>query len=388
MEVKQISELVNSVTKEVLGEEALTVAEDLSNVVDLGTAVFNANAMDKYVKTLVNHIGKVIFVNRAYSGSAPKVLMDGWEFGSVLEKVSIDLPEAEENESWELEDRASYDPNIFYKPKVSAKFFNSKVTFEVPCSFTDKQVKQSFSNATQLNAFVSMIYNAVDKSMTIKLDGLIMRTINNFIGETVYDDYASAGISTKSGKRAINLLYLYNHTENAGGTALTAAKALYSKEFLRFASRTIKLYIKRLGKMSTLFNIGGKERFTPSDLLHVVMHEEFTSAVDTYLESDTFHNDLVALPNFESVAYWQGTGTDYEFSSTGKIDVKTSGEHTVAVTGVICTMFDRDALGVCNMDRRVTTNYNPKAEFTSNWYKFDAGYFNDQNENFIVFFIA
>lgn len=388
MEVKQISELVNSVTKEVLGEEALTVAEDLSNVVDLGTAVFNANAMDKYVKTLVNHIGKVIFVNRAYSGSAPKVLMDGWEFGSVLEKVSIDLPEAEENESWELEDRASYDPNIFYKPKVSAKFFNSKVTFEVPCSFTDKQVKQSFSNATQLNAFVSMIYNAVDKSMTIKLDGLIMRTINNFIGETVYDDYASAGISTKSGKRAINLLYLYNHTENSGGTALTAAKALYSKEFLRFASRTIKLYIKRLGKMSTLFNIGGKERFTPSDLLHVVMHEEFTSAVDTYLESDTFHNDLVALPNFESVAYWQGTGTDYEFSSTGKVDVKTSGEHTVAVTGVICTMFDRDALGVCNMDRRVTTNYNPKAEFTSNWYKFDAGYFNDQNENFIVFFIA
>lgn len=388
MDVKQLYDLVNVATKESLGEQALQVDEDLSNLVDLGTEVFNANAKDKYVKSLVNHIGKVVFVNRKYRGGVPTVLMDGWEFGSVLEKVQMDMPQATENESWELEDGASYDPNIFYKPTVSAKFFNSKVTFEVPCSFTDLQVKQSFSNKAQLNSFVSMIYNAVDKSMTVKLDSLIMRTINNFIGETVYADYAGASLNSKSGTRAINLLYLYNNTENSGGTALTAAKALYNKDFLRFASRTMKLYMSRLNKMSTLFNIGGKERFTPDDVLHVVMIEEFTSAVDTYLESSTFHNDLVALPNYESVAFWQGSGTDYAFSSTGKIDVITSGNHNVAVTGILGVMFDRDALGVCNQDRRVTSNYNPKAEFTSNWFKWDAAYFNDQNENFIVFFIA
>lgn len=388
MDVKQLYDLVNVATKESLGEQALQVDEDLSNLVDLGTEVFNANAKDKYVKSLVNHIGKVVFVNRKYRGGVPTVLMDGWEFGSVLEKVQMDMPQATENESWELEDGASYDPNIFYKPTVSAKFFNSKVTFEVPCSFTDLQVKQSFSNKAQLNSFVSMIYNAVDKSMTVKLDSLIMRTINNFIGETVYADYAGASLDSKSGTRAINLLYLYNNTENSGGTALTAAKALYNKDFLRFASRTMKLYMSRLNKMSTLFNIGGKERFTPDDVLHVVMIEEFTSAVDTYLESSTFHNDLVALPNYESVAFWQGSGTDYAFSSTGKIDVITSGNHNVAVTGILGVMFDRDALGVCNQDRRVTSNYNPKAEFTSNWFKWDAAYFNDQNENFIVFFIA
>lgn len=385
MDVKQIYEITNTISKEVLGEQAIELHEDLSNIVDLGTTILNANAKDAYVKALVNHIGKVIFVNRVYSGSAPKVLMDGWEFGSILEKVSVDLPDATENESWELEDGQSYDPNIFYKPSVSAKFFNSKVTFEVPCSFTDRQIKQSFSNATQLNSFISSIYNAVDKALTIKVDGLIMRTIDNFIGETIKAEYNGAELSSKSTTKAINLLYLYN---NQFGKTLTKKQALLDKDFLRFASRLIKLYIGRLGKVSTLFNIEGKERFTSKDLLHVIMLEDFTSATETYLESDTYHNELVKLPNYETISFWQGSGTDYDFDDTSKISIKTASGTTIDADGIVCVMFDRDALGVCNQDRRVTTNYNPKAEFTSNWYKFDASYFNDLQENFIVFFIA
>lgn len=385
MDVKQIYEITNTISKEVLGEQAIELHEDLSNIVDLGTTILNANAKDAYVKALVNHIGKVIFVNRVYSGSAPKVLMDGWEFGSILEKVSVDLPDATENESWELEDGQSYDPNIFYKPSVSAKFFNSKVTFEIPCSFTDRQIKQSFSNATQLNSFISSIFNAVDKALTIKVDGLIMRTIDNFIGETIKAEYNGAELSSKSTTKAINLLYLYN---NQFGKTLTKKQALLDKDFLRFASRLIKLYIGRLGKVSTLFNIEGKERFTSKDLLHVIMLEDFTSATETYLESDTYHNELVKLPNYETISFWQGSGTDYDFDDTSKISIKTASGATIDADGIVCVMFDRDALGVCNQDRRVTTNYNPKAEFTSNWYKFDASYFNDLQENFIVFFIA
>lgn len=383
MEIKQIYELINGVTFEVLGLTDI-IKEDLSNVVDLGTQVFNANAMDHYVKTLVNHIGKVIFVNRAYRGNVPSVLMDGWEFGSVLEKVQMDLPDATENESWELTDGASYDPNIFYQPKVSAKFFNKMITFEVPISITEKQVKQSFSNATQLNAFISMIYNAVDKSMTVKTDALIMRTINNMIAETIYAEYPSADYSSKSGVRAINLLKLYNGTS---GT-LTVADALRTPEFLRFASYQMGLYIDRLAKMSTLFNVGGKERFTPRDLLHFVVLSDFAKASDVFLQSDTYHNDLTKLSNYETVPYWQGSGTSYAFTDTSNIDVTTSGGHNVEVSGILAVMFDRDALGVSNVDRRTTTNYNPKAEFFNNWYKFDAQYFNDLNENMIVFFIA
>lgn len=388
MEVKQIYQIINSITTEELGLDSI-LKEDLSNIVDVGVQVFDNTSVDNYVKSLVNHIGRVIFVNRPYAGSVPSVLMDGWQFGSVLEKITVDnVIEATENESWELTDGASYDPNIFYKPEVSAKFFNKRVTFEIPMSFTERQVKESFSSAEQLNGFMSMLYNAVDKSMTVKIDSLVMRTINNMIGETVHADFGASLISSKSGIKAVNLLYLYNNGINAGGTPITADDAITDPDFIRFASYEMGIYASRLSKISTLFNIGGKDRFTTSDYLHVVMLSDFRKSANVYLQSDVFHNELSALPNAEEVPYWQGSGTDYDFDSVSEVKITTASGDDVDVTGVLCVMFDRDALGVTNLDRRVTTNYNPKAEFFSNWYKFDAGYFNDLNENFVVFFVA
>lgn len=384
MEVKQIYELMNSVTNEILGESAV-VNEDLSNIVDIGNEIFNASAIDNYVKSLVNHIGRVIFVNRPYSGNVPSVLMDGWEYGSVLEKISAELPKATENETWELTDGTSYDPNVFYKPVVSAKFFNKRVTFEVPMSFTERQVKESFSNAEQLNGFLSMLYNAVDKSMTVKIDSLVMRTINNMIGETVHSDFASGKYNESSGVKAVNLLYLYNQRY---GTTLTADKAITDPEFIRFATYEIGVYMSRMSKISNLFNIGGKDRFTSSDMLHVVMLSDFKKAADVYLQSDVFHDSFTELPHADVVPYWQGSGKSYNFTDISALDIKTASGSSVKVSGILGIMFDRDALGVTNLDRRVTTNYNPKAEFYNNWYKFDAGYFNDTNENFVVFFVA
>lgn len=384
MEVKQIYSLVNDVTGEILGKTDI-LKEDLSNVVDMGKELFSNTEVDNYVKSLVNRVGKTVFVNRKYSGKVPSVLMDSWEFGSVLQKISADLPNATENESWELENGTSYDPNIFYKPTVSAKFYNSKITFEVPLSFTEKQVKESFNSASELNAFISMLYNAVEKSMTVKTDALIMRTINNMIAQTVDGD--------NSGVRSVNLLKNYNTLKGlSGASVLKANKALTDPDFLKYASMQIALYADRLGTMSTLFNQGGKERFTPKDMLHIVLLSDYAQSTKTYLESDTFNDELVKLPTAETVPYWQGSGTSFDFTKTSKIDVtiRTSngGTKDVSVSGVIGVMFDRDALGVSNLDRRVTTNYNPKAEFFSNWYKFDCGYFNDLNENFVVFYIA
>ena len=385
MEVKQVYSLVNDATQEVLGAQSI-LEEDLGNVVDLGTQIFNANAVDKYVKSLVNHIGKVIFVNRPYAGGTPSILMDGWEFGSILEKITADLPEATENESWELEDGESYDPNIFYKPTVSAKFYNSKVTFEIPMSFTELQVKQSFSSAEQLNAFVSMLYNAVDKAMTVKIDALAMRTINNMIGETLYDANSAGTYGNTSTVRAVNLLKLYN-TQFSSAT-ITADDALTTPEFIRFAALQMGVYADRMKKISNLFNVGGKDRFTPADLLHIVALSDFMKAADVYLQSDTYHDEFTRLPNAETVPYWQGSGTGYAFDDISAIHIQTSSGHEVKADGILAVMFDRDALGVTNLDRRVTTNYNPKAEFYNNFFKFDAGYFNDLNENFVVFYIA
>ena len=266
----------------------------------------------------------------------------------------------------------------------------------MPVSITERQVKESFSNAAQLNGFISMIYAAVEKSMTIKTDALIMRTINNMIAETVLadakafgaaaaGDMAEADLSSASTVRCVNLLKLYNDKTGAT-TKLTAAKAITDPDFIRFASYVMGTYADRLQSISTMFNVGGKERFTPKDMLHVVLLSDFAKAAQTYLYSDTFNRGDVLLPQAETVPFWQGSGQNYEFASTGNINIKESGGKAVEISGVLGVMFDRDALGVCNLDRRVTTNYNAKAEFFNNYYKFDAGYFNDTNENFVVFF--
>ena len=386
MEVKQIYSLVNDITNELLG--STIVKEDLSNVVDVGNAIFNANKADNYVKSLVNHIGRVIFVDRAYSGSVPSVLMDSWEFGSVLEKISCDLPTATENQSWNLENGQTYNPNVFYKPSVSVKFYNSKTTFEIPLSFTEMQIKESFSNAEQLNGFLTMLYNSVEKSMTIKLDSLIMRTINNMIGETIHHEIPeSANYSTTSTIKAVNLLKLYNDSHS---TTITADKCLDNPDFIRYATYIISVYGERITKISNLFNIGGKDRFTPKDVLRCVLLSDFKKASEVFLKSDLYNEQYATLPESDSVPYWQGSGTSYAFSDITKIHINLASNSTteIQMTGILGVMFDRDALGVSNLNRRVTTNYNPKAEFYTNFYKFEAGYFNDMNENFVVFFVA
>lgn len=384
MKVEQIYTLCNQISGEVLGKTDLMQA-DLSNVVAYGEEIIGANALDNYVKSLIDHIGKMVFVDRVYAGSAPSVLMDGWEFGSVLEKVTMSkLPEAQANASWNLKNGQRYETDIFTAPEVSAKFYNGMSTFEIPMSFAEKQAKSAFSSAQQLNAFFSMIQTAIENSMTIKTDQLIMDTINSMTAETLVDYNAEGDYSGAGNTRAINLLKLYN---DRFGEQLTADKCISDGGFIKWASFMIGLYSGRMTKLSTLFNIGGMERFTTADRLHLVMLDEFSKAADVYLQSDTFHEQYTALPNAETVPFWQGSGTAYDFASTSAINVKTNG-HEVEADGILAVMFDREALGVSNLDKRVTSQYNARGEFYNNWYKFDAGYFNDLNENFVVFYVA
>lgn len=390
MQVKQIYELVNDATKEALGQESSLLLEDLSNIVDVGTAIANATAYDNYVKALVNRIGRTIFVTRKYKGTIPNVIFDGWEYGSIMQKIAGALPEAQENETWDLQDGASYDPNVFKKPSVNVKFFNKRWTFEVQLSVTDEQVKESFLSKEQLNNFVEMLFNDVDKAIEVKVDSLVMRTINGAIAETVYDSYVSGGVLADLGGgthvKARNLLYEYNQ---ANSTSYTAKEFLSNPACIRFASIEIMKVAERMKKMSTLFNVGKTAKFTPRDALRIVMHSDFDSEAKGYLYSQTFHEEYVKLPEADTVPYWQGTGDDYDLDETASIKVKLPSDNTksIEVKGIICTMFDRDALGVVNYKRYTTSNYNGKAEFTNFWHKLFAGQFIDLNENIVVFFL-
>lgn len=378
MKVEQIADIVNQTTAEVTGTEALADV-DLNKVVEVGAEVLdNDKLIDNFVKSLVDHIGKVVFVNRPYTGSTPSVMMESWEYGAILEKIQYEgLPEAEENSSWDLEDGRSYDPNIFYKPTVSAKFYSERKTFDIPMSFAQRQVKSAFSNSAQLQAFFAMIETAISNGMTVKMDSLVQLTIANAIA-TVYNNKLTNPV------QYYDLVTAY--IAATGDSTVTPENALVKPDFTRWASMHMKRVAARMRKLSTLFNAGGKYRHTPADRLHLILHSDFTAAAEAFLYSDTYHNEYVKLPQAEEVAFWQGSGTGFAWSDTSKIIVTPSGaEEPTTVNNVVGIFFDRDALGVSNLDRRVTTNWNPKAEFTNNWYKFDAGYFNDFNENIVVF---
>ena len=392
MNVEQIYSIVNTVTSEVLGQSNV-VQEDLSNIVDVGQTIANLGsaAFENYTRTLIDRIGRVVFVNRPYAGSAPSVLMDAWEYGSILEKIQAEMPTAQANDSWQLQDGQTYVQDTFRKPIVSAKFFNNRTTFETQMSFAERQVKSAFDSVSQLNAFFSMLDTAIYNGQTVKTDSLIMRTINNAIATTIANSFGSGtgtGYDSGTSVKAVNLLYMYNHIYTDDKIS-SLSDAMSNARFIRFASYNMSLYVDRMRKLSTLFNIGGKARFTPKDRLHFVMLNDFAKAADVYNQSDTFHDQFTALPNAETVPYWQGSGQNYDLDSITRVNVTIDGENDgtdIVANGILGVMFDRDALGVCNQDRRVTTHYNARAEFFNNWYKVDAQYFNDFNENIVVFY--
>lgn len=378
MKVTQVKDLVNSAIKQTNGSSIL-LKEDLSNVIDVGNEIFGTESVDNFVKKLVDRVGYTVFNSRVYQGSIPSVLMSSWEFGSVMEKVETEIPQATENDSWNLEDGHEYSQDTFYQPKVSAKFYNSRVTFDIPLSFTERQVHSAFNSATELNSFISMLTTSVQNAMTVNLDNLISRTVNNMTAFT---------LNHKNPNQAVNLLTLYNAQ---AGQTLTVQKALTTPDFIKFANQQIMLTQGRFSKLSTLFNVGGKQKFTPASEQHLILLDDFATSSKVYLESETYNENLVKLANFETVPYWQGSGTSYAFADTSAIDVSITIDHTpkeIKQTGIIGVLFDTNALGVSCMNQRVTSTYNARAEFYTNFTKFDAGFFNDLNENFVVFYIS
>ena len=411
MKVTQAYQIVNDLTQEILGQTGV-VNTDLSNIVDVGKLILGSTDVDNYVKKLINHIGKVIFVNRVYTPVVPSVLKDGWEYGSILEKIDASMPTSVANPKWNLEDGTTYNQDTFHDPKgVRAKFFNDAVTYEIEFSYTEDQVKESFSNALQLNSFFSMIETKIKNKMNIDYANLIRATLNSAIASTVYSelstlynssthkfDYNSQGNPNQTGVKVVNLLSMFRQHMGISANELNAKQALKDINFLKFAAYQIMLYSDRMVDMSTLFNIGKRERFTPKDLQHIVLLGEFARGADVYLQSDTFHNELTRLPKHEVVNYWQGTGTNYDFDSTSQIHISTkvttngdtfsTDNVELIVDGVVGVIFDHDMLGVNNERNKVTSHYNGKGDFVNYFYKSFARYFNDFDENCVVFIVA
>ena len=393
MTVQQIYEILNDIMCEVTGQlvpqyddqgdpinPVPIIQEDLSNIVDIGTTIFNNNWRDNYVKAMINRIGREVFVDRTYEGYAPSVLRDSWEYGSIMSKTRCKVFDAKANPSWSLQKGQTVNQFEFNPPDVTQKFYNSKTAWQIDCSFTEVQLKESFTSAAAMNRFMSMIENRINTSMTIYIDSLVMRTINNFIAEKLY---LSNGV--------IDLLAEYN----AGlAEPITAAAAMRSKEFLRFAALTISLCVDRFRAPSANFNYVGDDdtniTFTPREFAHLVLHTDLAKAMEVYLQSDTYHDELVRIGEYETIPYWQIQGDKYQLANTSRIDVKLASDntHTVNRNYVVGVLFDRDAIAVCNENRRTTNSYNANGEYFNNFYKIDTSFLNDLAENGLVFVLG
>lgn len=387
MKVSQIYTILNDVFSEVTGKLVIPedadpipiVEEDLKNIVDIGKTISDYNLYDNYVKSMINRIGRDVFVDRTYEGYAPNVLRDSWEYGSIMSKTRCKVFNAKANPSWALSAGTTVNQFEFNPPEVTQKFYNDAVAWQIDCSFTDYQIRESFTSPEQMNRFMSMIENRINVSMTIYRDSLVMRTINNFIGEKLY---VSNGV--------VDLLAGYNATV---ASPITAAAALYSKDFLRYAALQIKLWVDRFRAPSVNFNTEEDNvAFTPREFAHLVLHSDLAAGMEVYLQSDTYHDDLVKIGDYETVPFWQSQG-DYQLAMTSRIDIElgsstATSKKSVDRNYILGVLFDRDALGVLCEHSRVTTAYNSNGEYWNNFYKQDTRYFNDLAENGIVFVLG
>ena len=377
--VNQIYALINDVAKQTFGTEAITVA-DTSTLVALGDKVLSSDTnTDNFTNALVDRIGRTVFSIRRYNASGDEGLVrEPFEYGCIVQKIYVDLPEAKENKSWEI-GKNSYTPEFapVIKPSIKQKLFEKMVTWEIDVTIPDFMFRTAFTSAQGIAVLVDAIFTTMENYMEIALENNKNLTRANFIGHKLH---------SKKPCGAHNLLAEYNTLTNE---SLTVDSCMRNIGFLKWASQQINLWASRMKKMSTLFNDEAYKRHTPTDALVINVLQDFDSALSSYLESDTYHNEMVKIANtYSTVPYWQGSGERFDFDSTSAINVKINDETTIKQSGILAVMYDRDAMGVTITKRNDTTERNNHDEYTNYYNKATYGYFNDMSENGIVFYIA
>ena len=388
MDVKQVSTILKTVLDSMTGTENI-VAEDLSNIVDVGDTIGNLvtdnKTLEQFMHSLHDHIGRVVFADdRTYEPVSYGIKRDAWEYGGLKEKIYIDLPDATDNETWGLVAGETYDDILVYSPpNATAKFFDKMVTYSIPMSYADlRVVRTAFSNAEQVSAFFAAVENRIRTARDFYNAGLELRTLNNIVLEKA------------KGNKTINLLAAYNAAGHVGeaNPITTAAAAIGNKNFLRFAAATIAKYSDFMGGLSEQFNDGGYPRQTPAKFQRFYVLSEFARNIEVYSESDTYHNEFVKLIDGRRVPNWQGVktaGGTFDFSTCSEIIGKpaSGSENNITVNGVVGLLIDYDAAAVCCENYRVTSFYNAGNETIKYYHKWDARYMNDMNENAIVFVV-
>ena len=385
--VKQIHNIVNDAVADALGKNASLTNLDSSDVVSLGKAISAFDAYEGFFKSLTNRIVRTIYFIRTYEGSSRNILRDEHEYGAFIQKVYYEMPDAVENPTWNIPNVS--DQYIQASPydvqttiAVSSLIFGGKGTWSIEIVRPVEQIKTAFLNPAEMGAFIDGIYLAVENAFKLEEERLVALAVNTAMADAL------------EGGNARNLLAEYN-TAHAGAT-LTVSQALESADFLKYASKEINRTIKNMGKMSTVFNKSGYTTFTPKDRLVVEMLAEFASASDMYLQADTFHNELVKLPNYEEIPFWQSSGTSFAFADCSAISITNDAfidsvenpEGEVEQGGIICFLHDIENVAAYFGSRRTWEMFNPRSEVMIHGEKAEKGFAVDSHANAVVFYMA
>lgn len=389
MNVKQISTILNSVFSETLGEGNL-IQEDLRNIVDAGRTITSStdfeDNFENYAGKIVDKVGRTIFVDRVYKAKDLGLWRDSFEFGSVLEKLRCDVGSFTDNSEWDLTKDSNsdgvldYNYNIdthiqdlfkFYPARVQAKYFNAKTTFKTTISITRKQLRSAFDSASSMARFIGMIENAISKRLEIAKNQLQKRTIANLIGEKIYNS------------KFVDLKAEYEAT-GATGVPETLEGALTDKNILRFIAQRMTFNREMMTEPSTLYTDGTFYNHTPVEDSRLIVLSDLDSGLKFNLYGDTYNEEFVKLDNYKTIPFWQENSKD-SAAVRAALNIITSANHSVKQGYILGILFDRDAAMVCNEEPEVRAQYNADGNFTNYIYAYDCSYYNDFDENALVY---
>lgn len=367
--VKQIYNIVNSVNKQTMGLADLTVVDE-QGLISLGQTVLTTNGLaDTWLNSLAQRIGRTIISFREYKSKYSEMVLDSLQWGNIVQKIKVSMPEATEDESYSLVDGESVDMYKVANPKVKQSFFTTETPYQFFVTIKRTQLEEAFTSETSMNGFIGAIYGEVQNAIELSLESLARNCINNFVGEKI------------KAEKTINLLSLYN-TETS--KTLTVNTCLHDKEFLAYCVSRINLYSKYMENMSTEYNDGTQTRHTPKSLQHLRVLEDFESRLETVVQYQAFRDNYVKLNNYHTTSFWQS------IKKPSEINVKIASDGTeVNYSGILAVLYDRDALGLYKKDSwNSTTPFNSAGGYYNTYYHHKELYFNDLSENFVVFVIA
>lgn len=390
--INQISGLVNDAVKAALGNEVSVVPYDTTNLVSMGAALADANKFDSFYKQLTNRIVKTLYFVRTYSPEGRHVLRDEQEYGAFVQKIYYDLPTATTNPTYEIPDA-----NGAYTQKspfdvtttigVSAEIFGGKGVWSIEFVRPIDQIKTAFTSPAEMAAFIDGIYVTAENAFNLELEAVENLAVSTGI--------AAALASSKKAQRR-NLLSEYNTLKKRYDTTfkeLSYDNCMFDADFLKFASKEINKAAKRMQRMSTHYNAESYPTFTPKDKLVVEVLQEFAAATASYLEADTYHKEMVSLPNYSEIPYWQinAAPTDADpLAIDGCIKVTHNNINNgtqVFVTPVIAVLRDADAVAAYFGERKSWEMVNPRSDVVIHGEKAVKGYGVDTHCNFVVFTI-